>query len=77
MAVAPWRANCNAKCMSNNREQIILEELEEIKALESRLQRSWKRLGRAGEKVQRSFISSLDELKLRTRRLESLLDPIA
>jgi hypothetical protein len=77
MAVAPWRANCNTKCMSNNREQVILEELEEIKALESRLQRSWKRLGRAGEKVQRSFISSLDELKRRTRRLESLLDPIA
>jgi hypothetical protein len=77
MAVASWRANCKRKGMSNTREQIILEELEEIKALESRLQRSWTRLGRAGEKVQRSFISSLDELKIRTRRLESLLDPIA
>jgi hypothetical protein len=77
MAVAAWRANCNIKRMSNTREQFILEELEEIKALESRLQRSWKRLGRAGEKVQRSFISSLNELKIRTRRLESLLDPIS
>lgn len=63
--------------MSNKREQIILEELEEIKALESRLRRSWKTLGRAGEKVQRSFVSSLNELKTRTVRLENLLDPIA
>jgi hypothetical protein len=64
--------------MSNHHEQIIVKELQEIRALESRLQRSWKTLGRAGEKVQRSFISSLDELKTRTRRLESLLlDPIA
>jgi hypothetical protein len=62
--------------MSNDRELIILAELEEIKALETRLQRSWKRLGRAGEKVRRSFISSLDELKIRTRRVESMLDPI-
>jgi hypothetical protein len=63
--------------MSNHHEQIIVKELEEIKALESRLQRSWKTLGRAGEKVQKSFISSLNELKTRTRRLESLLDPLA
>jgi hypothetical protein len=63
--------------MSNHREQIIVRELEEIRALESRLQRSWKTLWRAGEKVQRSFISSLNELKTRTRRLENMLDPVA
>jgi len=61
--------------MSNRRELVIAKELDELKELESRLQHTWKSLARAGEKVQNSFLSSLDELKTRTLRLERLLDP--
>ena len=61
--------------MSNRRELVIVKELDELKELECRLQYRWKNLARAGEKVRGAFLSSLDELKTRTQRLERLLDP--
>jgi hypothetical protein len=61
--------------MSNLRELMIVKELGELQDLEHRLQRNWTNFGRVGKEVPKSFLSSLNELKDRARRLESLLGP--
>jgi hypothetical protein len=61
--------------MSNLRELIIVKELGELQELECRLQRNWRNFRQVGKEVPTSFVSSLNELKIRAQRLERLLGP--
>jgi hypothetical protein len=60
--------------MSSQKEEFVVKELQELRNLETQLQMKRKRLHRAGEGVQVSFVSSLRELQSRTQQLEQLPD---
>ena len=68
---------CNIVSMSNQREQRVLNEIEEIRNLEWYLRLKWTQLNGAGTDERSSFLSSVRELDRRTAQLEQLLSAAA
>ena len=58
-------------------EGLILNALVEIRRIESKLNRRFKRLRSSSEGKRQQFKFSLADLEVRTRRLEALLDALS
>jgi hypothetical protein len=72
-----WQPDCSFKGMSNTQEQLVVQQLSELKALELQLEARRRRLKYAGRDVRSSFVSKLGELQWRAQRLEQLLADLA
>jgi hypothetical protein len=60
--------------MSSHKEELVVRELQELKILETQLQKKWKSLKGAGKGVRASFVASLRELQMRAHQLERVMD---
>lgn len=60
--------------MTANREWMIVNEIQQLRMLESHLQFRWANLNRERNDLPASFLSSLRRLEARVTRLEILLD---
>jgi hypothetical protein len=69
-----WPFKCFLVGMSKITSELVLNELKELRVLESKLSRKWTRVKRAGRRAGGSLVQALLELDLRAQRLERLLD---